>query len=828
MSLKKGSLELFAEVVLPLSLSGTFTYSIPNNLKSRLKVGQRVIVPVRTSKLYTGIVFSINNTIPDTYQTRDIEEILDEKPVTNELHLNFWKWISEYYMCNLGEVFAAALPSVLRPQSSSKIKFNFDINKEYLNFEWEHLDEDEQELIKVMSSIEEGKNLDELKNIIGKSKLSNLLSKGIFIVEEILKEHEKSLKETFVKLNPKYKNEQEFIELINNLEQKNPKHLDIILYYLSLTKKDGKTTLPVSKKKLLQNKNLSTSSYNTLIKHEILIQEVLDTDRLQIEKNNEIKIELSTNQQEVFSSIQNYFTKQNIGLLNGITGSGKTEIYSKLINDELQNGNSCLLLLPEIVLTQQLITRLKIIFGENVLVYHSRINEQQRAEIYKNVFTSKIPLLVVGARSSIFLPFAKLGLVIIDEEHDSSYKQHEPSPRYNARDCAIYLAHIFKAKVLLGSATPSIETLFNCSNGKYFKVDLNTRFGDSILPHIVLVDLLKQKYRINTPKYLTEELINSIKTAVKNKEQVLLFQNRRGFSPVLICESCGWVPYCINCDVSLNYHKSINVIRCHYCGYYETPPKNCKKCGSTRITMQGFGTEKVEEDLSLIIPELRIARFDLDSTRSKFSYNKIVNEFEAGNIDVLVGTQMLSKGLDFSNISLVGILNADSLLHFPDYRTLERAFQMMVQVSGRAGRRKKQGTVLIQTYNTKNQIFDYVLNSSNIDDFYNWQLVERKQFNYPPFTKLIKILVLHKDKHEVDFAANELCNYLKITFASNVLGPEFPFVQKIRNNFQMQILLKWDKNKSFSQAKLAIKEIINSFHNNSTVKGTRVIVDVDP
>jgi len=828
MSLKNGNLELFAEVILPLNLSGTFTYCIPENLKSSLKVGQRVIVPVRTSKLYTGLIYSIHNNKSDLHQTRNIEEILDVHPVINETHLDFWKWISEYYMCNLGEVFAAALPSVLRPQSSSKIKFNFSINKEYLNFEWEHLDEDEQELIKIMSTLEEGKNLDELKNIIGKSKLSNLLSKGIFVVDEILKEHEKPIRETFVRLNSKYKNEQEFIELINNLEQKNPKHLDIVLSYLSLSKQDGKITLPVSKKKLLQNKNLSTSSFNTLIKHEILVQEVFDIDRLQIEKSNSIKIELSTNQQEVFSSIKNHYNKLKIGLINGITGSGKTEIYSKLINEELLNGNSCLFLLPEIALTQQLITRLKIIFGESVLVYHSRINEQYRAEIYKKVFTTKIPLLVVGARSSIYLPFAKLGLVIIDEEHDSSYKQHEPSPRYNARDCAIYLAHIFNAKVLLGSATPSIETLFNCNSGKYFRVDLNTRFGNSILPHIVLVDLLKQKYQINTPKYLTEELINSIKAAVKNKEQILLFQNRRGFSPVLICESCGWVPYCINCDVSLNYHKSINVIRCHYCGYYETPPSNCKKCGSTRISMQGFGTEKVEEDLSLLIPELKIARFDLDSTRSKFSYNKIVNEFEAGNIDVLVGTQMLSKGLDFSNISLVGILNADSLLHFPDYRTFERAFQMMVQVSGRAGRRKKQGTVIIQTYNTKNQIFDYVLNSSNIDDFYNWQLAERKQFNYPPYTKLIKILVLHKDKQEVDFAANELCSYLKSIFTTNILGPEFPFVQKIRNNYQMQILLKWDKNKSFSQAKIALKEIIVSFQNNSSIKGIRVIVDVDP
>jgi primosomal protein N' (replication factor Y) (superfamily II helicase) len=828
MSIKNDSLELFAEVILPLSLSGTFTYSIPESLKSTIQIGQRVIVPVRTSKLYTGLILSIHQNKPDSYQTKNIEEILDLNPVINHTHLEYWKWISAYYLCNLGEVFAAALPSVLRPQSSSKIKFNIDINKEYLNFEWEHLDEDEQELIKVMSTIEDGKNLDELKNIIGKSKLSNLLSKGIFIVEEVLKEHEKPIKETFVQLNSKYKNEQEFIELINTLEHKNPKHLDIILYFLSLSKKDGKTYSPVSKKKLLQNKNLSISSYNTLLKNKILVQEIIDIDRLQIEKNNSIKIDLSFNQQEVYNSIATNFKKFKIGLINGITGSGKTEIYCKLIDKELSKGNSCLFLLPEIALTQQLITRLKIIFGESVLVYHSRINEQQRAEIYKKVFSSTIPLLVLGARSSIFLPFAKLGLVIIDEEHDSSYKQHEPSPRYNARDCAIYLAHIFNANVLLGSATPSIETLYNCSNGKYFRVDLNTRFGNSILPHIVLVDLLKQKYQINTPKYLTEELVNSIKNAVKNKEQVLLFQNRRGFSPLLICESCGWVPYCINCDVSLNYHKSINVIRCHYCGYYETPPNSCKKCGSTRISMQGFGTEKVEEDLSLLMPELRIARFDLDSTRSKFSYNKIVNEFEAGNIDVLVGTQMLSKGLDFSNISLVGILNADSLLHFPDYRTIEKAFQMMVQVSGRAGRRKKQGTVIIQTYNTKNPIFDYILNSTNIDDFYSWQLSERKQFNYPPFTKLIKISVLHKDKQEVEYGANELCSYLKTTFANNVLGPEFPFIQKIRNNYHMQMLLKWEKNKSFSQAKIALKEIVLLFEKNSSIKGIRVILDVDP
>jgi primosomal protein N' (replication factor Y) len=532
-------------------------------------------------------------------------------------------------------------------------------------------------------------------------------------------------------------------------------------------------------------------------------------------------------QEKALTEIRESFTKKEVTLLHGITSSGKTEVYTKLIQEVLDKGKQVLFLLPEIALTTQIITRLQFYFGDQISVFHSKYTMNERVEVWNNVLENKTKAkIILGARSSIFLPFSNLGLIVVDEEHETSYKQFEPSPRYNARDAAIVLAKIHHAKVLLGSATPSLESYFNAQQNKYGFVELNRRFGNVLLPKIELIDV-KEKHRKKEMKgHFSDRLLKCIQEALNEKEQVILFQNRRGFSPVVECKTCGVSPQCPNCDVSLTYHKFKHELRCHYCNYQRPMPNNCGACGSNALDNKGFGTEQIELELKELFPDYKIGRMDLDTTRGKHGYQKIIGAFEAREIDVLVGTQMLSKGLDFDNVSLVGILNADTMLNFPDFRAHERAYQMMVQVSGRAGRSKKQGNVAIQTYNPYHQILQQV-STTNFGEMYKEQLQERWQYKYPPYYRLIKITLKHKDYNRVDTGVNWLTKALQNSFGEYVLGPTAPAVSRIRNQYIKNIVIKIPPKQSLISTKKQLQKIKNTFEAVSDFRPIRFITDVD-
>ena len=825
----------FAEVIIPVPLKTTFTYRVPFELNNFIQSGVRVVVPFGKKRVLTGIVKSITEKAPKSYSAKYILELLDEEPLVTPTQIWFWNWIASYYMCSVGEVMNAALPSGLKLSSTSRLQLHPEwkngINEEEINQKRKEYDlSDEQirliDLLEVENSLtyqqaSEKLDLRDIYQIIKK-----LTQKQIIIIFEELKEKYSPLKEKQIRIAKQYASQQGVAEAFKKTTR-STKQEELLLTYLSKNPiKDHPKS--ISKKELL-GENLSASSLKTLIKNGVFEEFEKTLSRFEFEEwiQTESTINLTSSQQRAVNQIFEHFQDKSTVLLHGVTGSGKTEMYVSLIEKVLQSGSQVLMLLPEIALTSQIVVRLKRIFGNAVGVYHSRFSDNERVEVWKGVLNGDINF-VIGVRSSVFLPFEHLGLIIVDEEHDPSYKQYDPAPRYHARDAALVLAHKHQAKVVLGSATPSIESYFLAKQKQYGLVEVLQRFGEAVLPEIELVDLRESRKRKELKEQFTLELFNQMKNALEKNEQILLFQNRRGYAPYLSCEVCEWIPECQNCSVSLTYHQKAQELRCHYCGFSTKVPQTCSACGSTKVYPKGFGTQKIEEDLQVMLPQSRIARMDKDTTRTKTGYEKIIESFEKHEVDILVGTQMITKGLDFEKVNLVGVFDADRILFFPDFRSSERFMQLIMQVSGRAGRRSGKGKVVIQTNAPLHPLFA-IISLHDYQTFYNQEITERQQYNYPPFSRLIKLIVRHEGREMAQKAAIILSSTLKSKLTpERVLGPEAPIIERIRNKFQQAILIKLERNQfDLAKTKEFIQSQIDELYKNKSFKKIQIVIDVD-
>ncbi|TXE13926.1 primosomal protein N' [Seonamhaeicola algicola] len=816
-------MQYFIDVILPVSLQKLFTYSITEAESAFLKEGMRVAVPFGKTKIYTGLVFKIHNQAPTAYEAKEIHQILDEVPIVNNIQLQLWQWISSYYMCTLGDVFRAALPSAFILESETIITKN---TKKEIH---EAVLKDDEFLIYEALHHQSSLKIHDISNILDKKNvlpvIKRLIEKEAIIVEEEVYEKYKPKLVRYVKLHANYTSNNQLQNLLEDLGRAH-KQKEVVLSLFSLS---AKTKKPVKVTDLTEASGASSAIIKALIDKGILQEYYIQTDRLQYEgdEDNEASKQLNTHQETALHNINTSFQTHKVTLLHGVTSSGKTEIYVKLIESVLKEGKQVLYLLPEIALTTQLVNRLQNYFGDQVAIFHSKYSNHERVEVWNNVLNASAKAkIVLGARSSIFLPFTNLGLILVDEEHEQSFKQFDPAPRYHARDTAIVLAALHKANTLLGSATPSLESYFNAKHNKYGFVELMHRYNNVLMPDIELVDIKDKHKRKRMKGHFSDRLIEEITEVLNEKKQVILFQNRRGYSPIVECNTCGHSPQCPNCDVSLTYHQYRSQLRCHYCGYAVIMPKTCMACGSPDIDSKGFGTEQIETEVKQLFPEANVARMDLDTTRGKFGYEKIITALEQQEIDILVGTQMLTKGLDFRNVNLVGIMNADNMLNFPDFRAHERSYQLMVQVAGRAGRTEKRGKVLIQTYNPYHNILQQVSTNSYVDMF-NEQMNERYNFKYPPIFKQIKITLKHKDYNRVETASIWFAKSLRQLFNTNVLGPEAPPVARIRNQFHKNILVKIPKQQSLSKTKEAIIKINNSFSSIKDFRSVKVILNVD-
>ena len=809
----------YVDVILPIPVNQKFTYLISKDEYDFIKPGMRIIVPFGKSKLYTSISVGIHNFFESEYELKSIIQIIDDSPIVNEYQLKFWDWISRYYFTSLGEVMRASIPSNLILQSETVISLNNenDIDSNNLD-DAEYLIVDALNLNKELSI----KNISELLN-----------KKNIFPIINSM--NEKDLIRVDEKIYSKY--QPKFIRcvrLVKNYDKdnvlsllKNSKSQIIFYNYFNKLKNELIEDVRVSDFKKI------SSGYSGVLKR-MVEKEIFEYYEIEVKRNvidlkNETKeFELTDEQKTALEEIKrNFKLKRNI-LLKGVTSSGKTEIYISLINDLLISNNQILFLVPEIALTTQLVERLKVYFPKNLVVYHSGLNINQRAELWNEIIRNEKPQLIIGARSSIFLPYNQLKLIIVDEEHEQSYKQYEPSPRYHARDSALVLGNIHASNVLLGSATPSLESFYNSkSSNKLSLVELNSRFGNIPLPEIKLVNIADKVKNGKMYGLFSDTLLQRIKDVVANNKQVILFQNRRGYSPVLQCNSCGHSPKCINCDVTLTYHYSKKLLKCHYCGYYEKLNSTCFKCNSTDLLSKGFGTEQIELELKELYPHMRIARLDYDTTRAKNNFKNIISSFDNNHFDVLIGTQMITKGLDFKNVKLVGVLNLDSSMNFPDFRSYERSFQLIQQVSGRAGRSKERGEVIIQTYNSKSSAVNQIIDG-NYEMFFDEQIADRERFNYPPFVKLIKITIKHKTLNKVNNSSNWFFKKIYPYFRENLLGPEFPYISRIRNKYQKNILIKITNDQSLSAVKKILKKSILAFQSVADFRSVQLVVDVDP
>jgi primosomal protein N' (replication factor Y) len=819
--------QMFADVILPLPLRDKFTYLVAPAFEPNMKVGIRVVVQFGARKFFSALVFRLHDQPPEgDFELKEIDAILDQEPIVNQAQIIAWEWVADYYCCSLGEVFKAALPSALKMESQSAVSFN-------PNFEiTEALNGEETALLMML----EGKgqaNIREINQFLGKKSsyatLKILLEKNAILMEEKLKDSYKPKMLQMVSLSDTISSPEE-IEQAMEAIKKARKQSELLEYYLSATvfHPEPKTSLP--KKELLEQTGISDSVLKALIDKKILDVESVEIGRLEMNHTaDQYLYELNEAQKKTLLELKKAFQTKRPVLLHGVTSSGKTEIYIKLIEEVLAEGKQVLYLVPEIGLTSQLITRLKRAFGDRAGIYHSKFNDAERVEIWFNILHDKKDSyqVVVGARSAVFLPFKKLGLIIVDEEHENSYKQFDPAPRYNARDLAVVLGQIHQSPVLLGTATPSFESYFNAKLNKYALVELNERFQGIEMPEIIVADIRKATRQKQMKSLLTPALYEEVKLALENREQVILFQNRRGFAPYMQCKSCGWIPKCTNCDVSLTYHKFRAGLVCHYCGYTASLPADCSECHSEDIQTKGFGTEQIEEELGLLFPEASIARMDLDTTRAKRSFEQIIYKFENRQIDILVGTQMVTKGLDFDHVRVVGILNADQLLNYPDFRSFERSFQLMAQVSGRAGRKGKRGKVVIQTSQATHEVLQEVVDN-NFIQLFNRQMQERKFFHYPPYFRLIKIVIKHKNRDRLDLGANQLAGLLRKQFRNQVLGPEYPVVGRIQNWYQKEIWLKLDKNKALNHNKGMLMNALDQVKSLPNNTGLVIYADVDP
>lgn len=817
----------FVDILLPLPLQNTFTYRVPQELEGDIAIGKRMVVPFANHKNYAGLIVRVHHEAPTAYITKYAQSVLDEEPIVNGIQLDFWRWISSYYLCTFGDVMAAALPSAFKLSNESTIVLHPDFDGDVSG-----LSEHEYRVAEALHHKPE-LSIGEISKITGLVKtiqlIKNLRDKNIVMVKDEVLERIKPKTEVYLRLHKDYEDEENLQALFNQLEKKAVKQLEVLMLFIHLT--NGQACREIKRSRLSNAIPNTPAALQSLVKKQVLESFEKTETRLEISgaSHHLDDIKFSEEQQQAFNEIQQRFQTKNVVLLHGVTGSGKTEIYIKLIEQAIRQGKQVLYLLPEIALTSQIILRLRKYFGEKVGVYHSRFNEQERVEVWQQVLNKNETRfqIILGARSAIFMPFDNLGLVIVDEEHETSFKQYDPAPRYNARDAAIFLANLHHAKTVLGSATPSIESYFNAQIGKYGKVELLKRYGNTGLPTIQIADLRQETREKTMHAHFSSLLMEKMENALANKEQIILFQNRRGFSLRLECEVCGYMPECENCDVTLTYHKHSNMLKCHYCGLGIPVPQNCPKCGHSHLSMKGFGTEKIEDDLAMFFPNAKIRRMDLDTTRSKNAYQQIIQDFEERNIDILVGTQMVTKGLDFDNVSVVGILSADNLIVFPDFRAYERSFQLMSQVSGRAGRRNTKGLVIIQTYHKNFPVLKQIM-EHNYSGMYLSQLHDRQQFHYPPFFRLIRLSIKHKDLNILEACASSLSLRLREAFGNQVLGPNFPLVSRINTYYIKEFLLKFDRRKNISDEKNRLLELLNNFSKQAPNKSVRIIIDVDP
>jgi len=813
---------LFVEVILPLAIAKNYTYRVPFEMNKAVEVGKRVVVQFGKSKLYTAIIASVGTLAPEKYEAKYIIELLDERAIVTSGQLRFWQWLADYYMCNAGEVMNAAMPSALKLASETRIMLRKD-------FEFDRATLlDKEFLIVEALEIQPELTVSDIVKLLGQKTvmpvLKLLFEKNVIHISEEVSERYKPRTRAFITLNPIYHDQENLKELFVILEKRAPKQADAVLAYLKLKRHQS----AITKNELTEESGAGAASIKSLIEKEIFIVEEVNVSRLYHGEDEAYdNFDLSEQQQEIFKHIQSEFTNKEVVLLHGVTASGKTQIYVRLIEEMIASGKQVLYLLPEIALTTHIIERLRTYFGATIGVYHSKFNDNERVEVWQKVLNNEYKV-VLGARSAVFLPFQDLGLIIVDEEHETSYKQFDPAPRYNARDAAIFLANMHSGKVLLGSATPSFESYYNARMQKYGFAELTERYGGVKLPEIEVVSIATETKEKTMQSHFTSVLMADIAEALSNKEQVILFQNRRGYAPVLMCKICAYTPKCINCDVSLTFHKSSGKLHCHYCGYKDDAPQICPACGSTHLEYKGFGTEKIEDELAMLLPEARIARMDLDTTRSRNSLQNILNDLEEKKIDILVGTQMVAKGLDFADVTVIGVINADSLLKFPDYRANERSYQMLAQVSGRAGRRGKQGKVVIQTYDPGHRVIKQVI-ENNYTELYFTEMEERRSFKYPPFYRIINLDVKHKNPEILYNQAAYLATELRKNFGERVIGPEAPLVSRIRNYYIKSIMLKFEKdNLSINKAKAIIRDVITQFQTTKLSKGSVVQADVDP
>ncbi len=826
----------FADILLPLPLKGYFTYRVPFHLNDEVRAGQRVVVPFGKNRVYSGLVRRVHEKPPAGFQARYIHELLDSEAIITDTQFRFWEWIAGYYLCTVGEVMQAALPPAMKLSGETRIAQNPEAIQNKIP-----VSEKEQALLDALQNnkqltLSQASNITSLPKVL--PLIQSMMDKGLVVLKEELDNPWRPRRELHLKLNKACHSDEKMKELFDRCEKRAPRQLQILINFV---KHSGLFNQGVSEATEVKVKDVTagvkggSAALNALIQKDVFetYEKVVSYfDHSEVIQKTTL---LNEHQEQALQEVRDGFREHDVVLLHGVTSSGKTELYIRLIQETIARGEQVLYLLPEIALTAQIITRLQQKFGNRAGIYHSRFNPMERTEVWHNLLQGGVSSgndkicydLVLGPRSALFLPFKNPGLIIIDEEHEPSYKQFNPAPRYHARDAAIYLASMFGAKVLLGSATPSLEVFAHVKAGRYGYARIDKRHGDVMMPEILLADIRRDTKSRAMKSHFSPMLYGAIDEALKSGEQVILFQNRRGFSLRIECDICNWLPECHQCDVKLVYHKKINKLKCHYCGFSTTPPGACPTCGSTAIKMKGFGTEKIEEELPLFFPDALIARMDLDTTRSKNAYRRIIEDFELQKTHILVGTQMISKGLDFDNVGIVGILNADNMLNFPDFRSHERAFQLMAQVAGRAGRKKKRGKVIIQSYQPQHPVIQQVTNN-DYEGMYRDQIAERRTFNYPPFSRMIILSVLHNDSKLVNEAADYLSELLKKAFPKQILGPEFPIIARIRNQYIKNIIIKLKRRPELSQDKLMLQKLVYDFQKMKEFKPVRVIFDVDP
>ena len=814
----------YVDVILPLPLPKSFTYSLPDECAEDVKIGCRVVVPFGRKKFYTAIVFNVHYCAPTEYEVKDISALLDASPILLPAQFKFWEWIADYYLCTQGDVYKAALPSGLKLESETIVEYNPDFEADA------PLPEREQRILDLLAvdsqqCVTKLEKDSGIKNIL--TVIKSLLDKEAIFVKEELRRTYKPKTEARVRLAGTA--DEKRLHILFDILSRAPKQLALLMKYVECSGVLGAgTPKEVSKKELLQRTNVAPSVLNGLVDKKIFEIYYHEIGRLDKQEKEIVELNpLNEFQQRAFDEVVQSFQEKNVCLLHGVTSSGKTEIYIHLIEEAIRQGKQVLYLLPEIALTTQITERLQRVFGARLGIYHSKFPDAERVEIWRKQLGENGYDIILGVRSSIFLPFRNLGLVIVDEEHENTYKQQDPAPRYHARSAAIVLAAMYGAKTLLGTATPSIESWQNAREGKYGFVQLKERYKEIRLPEIIPVDIKELHRKKRMVGQFSPLLIQYMKEALEQKEQVILFQNRRGFAPMVECRTCGWVPKCKNCDVSLTYHKGINQLTCHYCGYTYQLPKSCPACEGTELVNRGFGTEKIEDDIKILFPEAAVARMDLDTTRTRSAYEKIIADFEQGKTDILIGTQMVSKGLDFDHVSIVGILNADTMLNYPDFRSYERAFQLMAQVAGRAGRKNKRGRVVLQTKSIDHPIIHQVI-ANDYEDMVGGQLAERQMFHYPPYYRLVYVYLKNHNEALLDQMAAVMADKLRAVFGNRVLGPDKPPVARIQTLFIKKIVVKIEQNAPMGRARELLLRIQREMLADERYKSLIVYYDVDP